>query len=255
MSSHASGITNFLSSHSSDITNFLSSHPSGITNFLSSHPSGITNFLSSHASGITNFLSSHPSNITNFRSSHHSGITNSLSSHASEVSISQSQQQTLGLSDQDYEELLERLRVADFLYTEYSLEEVIYQLAKVMFSQSLNRGSGEAQEALQKFTSFLESEAEQGHISRSLEKKVLDVLIASLTDTLTEHPHLVSAAREGLGSNLPKTAGNQLLHQLLLLNPAGASGETASAGTDINKSDKSHQSTLAKTRAESNKTT
>ncbi|CAG2065668.1 unnamed protein product [Timema podura] len=157
--------------------------------------------------------------------------------------------------DQDYEELLERLRVADFLYTEYSLEEVIYQLAKVMFSQSLNRGSGEAQEALQKFTSFLESEAEQGHISRSLEKKVLDVLIASLTDTLTEHPHLVSAAREGLGSNLPKTAGNQLLHQLLLLNPAGASGETASAGTDINKSDKSHQSTLAKTRAESNKTT
>jgi hypothetical protein len=42
--------------------------------------------------------------------------------------------------DSDYEELLERLRVADFLYTEYSLEEVIYQLAKVMFSQSLNRG-------------------------------------------------------------------------------------------------------------------
>lgn len=42
--------------------------------------------------------------------------------------------------DEDYEELLERLRVADFLYTEYSLEEVIYQLAKVMFSQSLNRG-------------------------------------------------------------------------------------------------------------------
>nr|CAD7421365.1 unnamed protein product [Timema poppensis] len=123
-------------------------------------------------------------------------------------------------------------------------------------------GSGEAQEALQKFTTFLESEAEQGHISRSLEKKVLDVLIASLTDTLTEHPHLVSAAREGLGLNLPKTAGNQLLHQLLLLNPAGASGETASAGTDINKSDKSHQSTLAKTRemmaaaaAESNKAT
>lgn len=42
--------------------------------------------------------------------------------------------------DEDYEELLERLRMADFLYTEYSLEEVIYQLAKVMFSQSLNRG-------------------------------------------------------------------------------------------------------------------
>lgn len=48
---------------------------------------------------------------------------------------------SLGLSDDDYEDLLERLRVADFLYTEYSLEEVIYQLAKVMFSQSLTRGT------------------------------------------------------------------------------------------------------------------
>lgn len=74
---------------------------------------------------------------------------------------------------EDYDELLERLRVADFLYTEYSLEEVIYQLAKVMFTQSLTRGSTEAQQALQKFTNFLEMEAEQGHISRALEKKVL----------------------------------------------------------------------------------
>lgn len=76
----------------------------------------------------------------------------------------------------DYDELLERLRVADFLYTEYSLEEVIYQLAKVMFTQSLTRGSTEAQQALQKFTNFLEMEAEQGHISRALEKKVLGKL-------------------------------------------------------------------------------
>ncbi|XP_054280098.1 uncharacterized protein LOC128998124 [Macrosteles quadrilineatus] len=103
------------------------------------------------------------------------------------------------LTDDDYQELLERLRVADFLYTEYSLEEVIYQLAKLMFSQSLTRGSSEAQEALQKFTGFLEAEAENGRISRSLEKKVLDVLIASLTDTLSEHPELVGAARAGLG--------------------------------------------------------
>ncbi|KAG8286479.1 hypothetical protein J6590_059674 [Homalodisca vitripennis] len=78
------------------------------------------------------------------------------------------------LTDDDYQDLLERLRVADFLYTEYSLEEVIYQLAKVMFSQSLTRGSSEAQEALQKFTGFLEAETENGRISRSLEKKVLD---------------------------------------------------------------------------------
>lgn len=72
-----------------------------------------------------------------------------------------------------YNTLLERLRVADFLYTEYSLEEVIYQLAKVMFTQSLTRASLEAQQSLQKFTTFLENEAEQGRISRALEKKVL----------------------------------------------------------------------------------
>ena len=55
------------------------------------------------------------------------------------------QQTNLGLTDEDYEDLLERLRVADFLYTEYSLEEVIYQLAKVMFSQSLTRGKSTQQ--------------------------------------------------------------------------------------------------------------
>lgn len=46
--------------------------------------------------------------------------------------------------DADYEELLERLRVADFLYTQYTLEEVIYQLANVMFTQSLARGEDSA---------------------------------------------------------------------------------------------------------------
>lgn len=50
--------------------------------------------------------------------------------------------------DEDYEELLERLRAADFLYTEYSLEEVIYQLAKVMFAQSLARGEHSMQNTL-----------------------------------------------------------------------------------------------------------
>uniref|UniRef100_A0A1B6KF06 RGS domain-containing protein n=1 Tax=Graphocephala atropunctata TaxID=36148 RepID=A0A1B6KF06_9HEMI len=123
------------------------------------------------------------------------------------------------LTDDDYQDLLERLRVADFLYTEYSLEEVIYQLAKVMFSQSLTRGSSEAQEALQKFTGFLEAEAENGRISRSLEKKVLDVLIASLTDTLSEHPELVGAARAGLGSDL-QDRNNETIEKLLLMNKA-----------------------------------
>lgn len=76
-------------------------------------------------------------------------------------------------SSEDYQELLERLRLADFLYTEYSLEEVIYQLAKVIFTQSLSDGNVDAQTALTKFINFLEKEAEEGRISRALEKKVL----------------------------------------------------------------------------------
>ncbi|XP_074027772.1 uncharacterized protein isoform X2 [Leptinotarsa decemlineata] len=117
--------------------------------------------------------------------------------------------------EDDYDELLERLRLADFLYTEYSLEEVIYQLAKVMFTQSLTRGSAEAQEALQKFTNFLELEAAQGHISRALEKKVLDVLIASLSDTLTEHPELLAAARQSMGPTASNAQGQNFIRKIL----------------------------------------
>jgi hypothetical protein len=47
------------------------------------------------------------------------------------------------LSEDDYEELLEKLRLEDLLYNEYSLEEVIYQLAKLMFTQSLTIGNTE----------------------------------------------------------------------------------------------------------------
>ncbi|KAI5728512.1 hypothetical protein M8J77_017222 [Diaphorina citri] len=98
-------------------------------------------------------------------------------------------------SEEDYEELMEKLKVADLQYTEYSLEDIIYQLAKVMFAQSLSHGNSEAQDALQKFTSFLENEVDQGRISRTLEKKVIDILIASLSDTLNDHPEFLSAAR------------------------------------------------------------
>ena len=66
-----------------------------------------------------------------------------------------------------------RSRLADFLYGEYSLEEVIYQLAKTMFTQSLTHGSEESQQALQKLTHFLESEGKHGRISPALQKKVL----------------------------------------------------------------------------------
>lgn len=105
-------------------------------------------------------------------------------------------------STQDYDDVVGRLRVADFLYAEYSLEEVIYQLAKVMFAQSLTQGSEPAQHALQKLTEFLESEGAHGRISPTLQKKILDVLLAALADTLAENPELMKAARSALGKHM-----------------------------------------------------
>lgn len=66
-----------------------------------------------------------------------------------------------------------RTRVADFISGEYSLEEVIYQLAKTMFEQSLKHASSESQTALQKLTEFIETEGKQGRISPALQKKIL----------------------------------------------------------------------------------
>lgn len=108
-----------------------------------------------------------------------------------------------------------RSRLADFLYGEYSLEEVIYTLAKTMFTQSLTHGSEESQAALQKLTQFLENEGKHGRISPALQKKILsknrlsmntlwrviniflftDVLLASLSDTLNENPEVMEKAR------------------------------------------------------------
>lgn len=110
----------------------------------------------------------------------------------------------------DYDETTGRLRLADFLYAEYSLEEVIYQLAKVMFSQSLHEGSEKAQTALQKLTGFLDSEGAHGRLSPALQKKVLDILLVALSDTLNESPELMQAAKQALGDylhKLPKTSG------------------------------------------------
>lgn len=105
-------------------------------------------------------------------------------------------------SSMDYDEMSGRLRLADFLYAEYSLEEVIYHLAKVMFAQALTQGSQSAQEALQKFIGFLEEESNQGRISPALQKKVIDVLLAALSDTLLEHPELLNVARTYLGNSI-----------------------------------------------------
>jgi hypothetical protein len=73
----------------------------------------------------------------------------------------------------DTDENVGRTHLKDFLFGEYSLEEVIYQLAKTMFTQSLTRGSEDSQAALQKLTQFLENEGKKGRISPMLQKKVL----------------------------------------------------------------------------------
>ncbi|KAJ2951988.1 hypothetical protein O0L34_g4251 [Tuta absoluta] len=113
------------------------------------------------------------------------------------------------ITEEEYEEMMEKLKAADTLYTEYTLEEIIYQLAKMMFSQSLSRDPASARAATQRFMAFLELEAERGQLSRTIEKKVLDVMIAALTDTIGDHPELLQA-REGYG--IP---ANRLMRQFL----------------------------------------
>lgn len=70
-----------------------------------------------------------------------------------------------------------RTRLAEYISGEYSLEEVIYQLAKTMFEQSLKHASSESQMALQKLTEFVESEGKHGRISPALQKKILGKII------------------------------------------------------------------------------
>ncbi|XP_030369722.1 uncharacterized protein LOC115620568 isoform X3 [Scaptodrosophila lebanonensis] len=102
----------------------------------------------------------------------------------------------------DYDDTMGRGRakIVEYLYNEYSLEEILYNLARVMFAQSLAHGSDEAQHELQKLTDFLEREGNLGVIPVDLQKKVLRVLLTALSDTLTEHPELLPAARSNLAN-------------------------------------------------------
>ncbi|XP_017847277.1 uncharacterized protein LOC108603203 isoform X3 [Drosophila busckii] len=100
----------------------------------------------------------------------------------------------------EYDDTLGRAKIVEYLYNEYSLEEILYKLAKVMFAQSLSHGSDEAQQELQKLTEFLEREGNLGVIPADLQKKVLRVLLTALSDTLSEHPELLPAARVNLAN-------------------------------------------------------
>lgn len=67
----------------------------------------------------------------------------------------------------------DQIKHNDVLDTEANLEDVIYQLGKIMFSLSLKRGSDQAEASLQELTEFLVRESSLGHITPQLQKKIL----------------------------------------------------------------------------------
>lgn len=83
---------------------------------------------------------------------------------------------------------LKRLRSSS-LYDEYTLEEIIYWLAKDMFAHSIIKGDQSAEEALARFANFVETEVSQNKLSGEVEKKVLDIMLAALVDILREFPN------------------------------------------------------------------
>ncbi|KAK8727328.1 hypothetical protein OTU49_009818 [Cherax quadricarinatus] len=87
----------------------------------------------------------------------------------------------------DYESIAGKLKNEDYMLTEYSLEEIIYQLAKILFKQAMH-GDGDfgSEKALQGVVTLLEKETARGAITPEVEKKVLDVMASSLVDSFSE---------------------------------------------------------------------
>ncbi|KAM7364347.1 uncharacterized protein ACRADG_000880 [Cochliomyia hominivorax] len=94
----------------------------------------------------------------------------------------------------EYESETRRPKITDCQHKEYNLEEIIYKLARIMFTESLAHGD-EAQREIQKLMDFFEREHELGIIPLDLEQKVIHVLLQALSDTLTEKPELWPAAQ------------------------------------------------------------
>jgi len=107
---------------------------------------------------------------------------------------------------QKKEEVEEEQQLAQLINNEYSLEEIIYQLARILFSHSLHQvGNPEAEDALKKFADFLEKESQDGKMSPQLQKKVLDVLLMSLFDAMGDHGN-PSFSVSKLAADLEKTS-------------------------------------------------
>lgn len=97
--------------------------------------------------------------------------------------------------------ILKKLKGATSLYDEYTLEEIIYWLAKDMFAHSIIKGDQSAEEALARFANFVETEVAQNKLSGGVEKKVLDIMLAALVDILREFP---SGQYSGPGNQVPQ---------------------------------------------------
>lgn len=101
----------------------------------------------------------------------------------------------------DVVSILKKLKGATSLYDEYTLEEIIYWLAKDMFAHSIIKGDQSAEEALARFANFVESEVAQNKLSGEVEKKVLDIMLAALVDILRELPN---SQYSGPGNQVPQ---------------------------------------------------
>lgn len=92
--------------------------------------------------------------------------------------------------DVDMTMILEKLRSAESFYEEYTLKEIIYQLAKNMFEQSIFIGDPVAEESLTRFSNFLAAQVATNRISREMEQTVLAIVSTALVDSLREYSGL-----------------------------------------------------------------
>lgn len=107
------------------------------------------------------------------------------------------------------EEHLNEAHIVDLLSNQYTLEEILYQLARILFSQSLSQaGHPEAEEALRKFADFLEKESKEGKMSPELQKKVLEVLLMSLFDSMADQHIPVLPAVKSSPTERPSATDN-----------------------------------------------
>ncbi|CAG0891545.1 unnamed protein product [Cyprideis torosa] len=84
----------------------------------------------------------------------------------------------------------DRIRLADSYYTESALEEVLYNLAKIVFVHSFTNGEEtSAEDVVVKMTSFLKQETTSGRLDPELSKKIMDVMLAALYDTVGDNPN------------------------------------------------------------------